>query len=60
MCGSGTTLVAAARLGRHFIGGDASALAIETTSRRLDDASIAYRLLEGLPQAPAANAEATR
>jgi site-specific DNA-methyltransferase (adenine-specific) len=43
MCGSGTTLVAAARLGRTFIGGDMSPLAIETTSARLDRALIPYR-----------------
>lgn len=35
MCGSGTTLVVAARLGRTFIGSDSSALAIRTTSKRL-------------------------
>jgi site-specific DNA-methyltransferase (adenine-specific) len=34
-CGSGTTLVAAARLGRAFVGCDVGALAIETTNRRL-------------------------
>ena len=31
MCGSGTTLVVAARLGRRFVGGDTSDVAIETT-----------------------------
>ncbi|MET0595213.1 MAG: DNA methyltransferase [Polyangiaceae bacterium] len=46
MCGSGTTLAVAARLGRQFIGGDASPLAIETTTRRLDRAGVAYRLTE--------------
>jgi site-specific DNA-methyltransferase (adenine-specific) len=35
MCGSGTTLVAAARLGRRFLGSDQSPVAIETTTRRL-------------------------
>jgi site-specific DNA-methyltransferase (adenine-specific) len=35
-CGSGTTLVAASRLGRSFAGGDIGDLAIETTSRRLE------------------------
>jgi site-specific DNA-methyltransferase (adenine-specific) len=35
MCGSGTTLVAAARLGRRFVGGDLSPLAFEIASRRL-------------------------
>lgn len=44
MCGSGTTLVAAARLGRRFIGGDRSQLAIETTSRRLAAEGIPFSL----------------
>ena len=35
MCGSGTTLVAAARLGRRFVGADRSPAAIEITSKRL-------------------------
>jgi site-specific DNA-methyltransferase (adenine-specific) len=35
MCGSGTTLVAAARLGRRFVGADQSAAAIEIASKRL-------------------------
>ncbi|EYF05956.1 DNA-methyltransferase [Chondromyces apiculatus] len=35
MCGSGTTLVAAARLGRRFVGGDRSALAFATATDRL-------------------------
>ena len=34
-CGSGTTLVAAARLGRAFIGADVGRLAIEESARRL-------------------------
>lgn len=46
MCGSGTTLVVAARLGRRFIGGDASPLAVTTTSRRLDGAGVLYRRIE--------------
>jgi hypothetical protein len=37
-------LVVAARLDRRFIGGDASALAIETASRRLDGEGVTYRL----------------
>jgi site-specific DNA-methyltransferase (adenine-specific) len=45
MCGSGTTLVVAARLGRRFVGGDASELAIATTSRRLELAGVPYRLV---------------
>jgi site-specific DNA-methyltransferase (adenine-specific) len=43
MCGSGTTLVAAARLGRTFIGADLSPLAIETTISRLERAQIPFR-----------------
>lgn len=42
MCGSGTTLVAAARLGRRFVGADRSPLAIETTSRRLSAEAIPF------------------
>jgi len=45
MCGSGTTLVAAAKLGRRFVGGDASPLAIETTERRLRDGGIDFQRL---------------
>jgi site-specific DNA-methyltransferase (adenine-specific) len=45
MCGSGTTLVVAARLGRRFIGGDASAVAIATTSRRLELGRTPYELV---------------
>lgn len=36
MCGSGTTLAVAAKLGRHFVGGDREELAITTTTRRLE------------------------
>ena len=35
MCGSGTTLAVAHKLGRCFIGGDMGELAIETTAKRL-------------------------
>lgn len=35
MCGSGTTAVVAARLGRRFIAGDRSALAVGIASKRL-------------------------
>ncbi len=42
MCGSGTTLVAAARNGRAFIGGDASPLAIRTTKMRLGAEGIVF------------------
>jgi len=42
MCGSGTTLAVAARLGRRFVGSDASHVAIETTRKRLDAAGVPY------------------
>jgi len=42
MCGSGTTLAAAARLGRRFVGGDASPLAIATATQRLEGLGIAF------------------
>jgi site-specific DNA-methyltransferase (adenine-specific) len=40
--GSGTTLVAAASLGRRFVGCDTSPLAIATARRRLDDEGIVF------------------
>ncbi|WP_437958168.1 site-specific DNA-methyltransferase [Sorangium sp. So ce119] len=46
MCGSGTTLVAAARLGRRFVGGDRSQLAFATFRERLDREAIAYSVIE--------------
>jgi site-specific DNA-methyltransferase (adenine-specific) len=45
-CGSGTTLMAAAALGRRFVGCDVGKLAITTTKRRLDEAGVAYELVE--------------
>ncbi len=45
MCGSGTTLAVAARLGRRFVGGDREALAIETTSRRLTSQGARFTLV---------------
>lgn len=42
MCGSGTTLVAAARLGRRFVGADRSPAAVEITSKRLAAEGIAF------------------
>ncbi|MRG92286.1 DNA-methyltransferase [Polyangium spumosum] len=35
MCGSGTTLIAASKLGRRFVGGDVSHLAVDISARRL-------------------------
>jgi site-specific DNA-methyltransferase (adenine-specific) len=43
-CGSGTTLVAATRLGRTFAGCDVGQLAIETTRRRLDTEGATYEV----------------
>lgn len=43
-CGSGTTLVAAAALGRRFAGCDVGRLAIETTTRRLEAESAPFEL----------------
>jgi site-specific DNA-methyltransferase (adenine-specific) len=43
-CGSGTTLVAAAKLERRFVGCDAGELAVETSARRLEAAGIAFDL----------------
>lgn len=45
MCGSGTALVAAAALGRRFVGADESKLAVTTARKRLDAASIPYLTL---------------
>ena len=42
-CGSGTTLVAAARAERSFAGSDIGELAITTTQKRLAEAGITYR-----------------
>jgi site-specific DNA-methyltransferase (adenine-specific) len=41
-CGSGTTLVAAHRAGRRFVGGDIGALAIKTTAKRLAEQKIPF------------------
>jgi site-specific DNA-methyltransferase (adenine-specific) len=43
-CGSGTTLVAAAKLGRRFAGCDRGAPAIETTTERLRAGGIPFEL----------------
>jgi site-specific DNA-methyltransferase (adenine-specific) len=43
-CGSGTSLVAAARLGRSFVGADVGALAVETTERRLRAEGVAFEV----------------
>ncbi len=43
-CGSGTTLLAAAALGRPFVGCDVGALAIRTTAKRLAESGVAFEL----------------
>jgi site-specific DNA-methyltransferase (adenine-specific) len=48
MCGSGTTLVAAARLGRRFIGADRSPVAFSTAQERLAREQVAF-LVHGVP-----------
>ncbi|AKT37015.1 DNA-methyltransferase [Chondromyces crocatus] len=45
MCGSGTSLVAAARLGRRFVGGDRGELAFETTRARLSRESVPVEIV---------------
>jgi site-specific DNA-methyltransferase (adenine-specific) len=42
MCGSGTTLAVAAKLGRRFVGGDRSPLAIEVASKRLAEQGVVF------------------
>ncbi len=49
-CGSGTSLAAAAKLGRLFTGCDVGALAIETTSRRLEAQGAAFELRVPSPE----------
>ncbi|WP_394847949.1 site-specific DNA-methyltransferase [Pendulispora brunnea] len=46
-CGSGTTLHAAATLGRRAVGSDMSELAIATTRQRLSDANISVTVQDG-------------
>jgi site-specific DNA-methyltransferase (adenine-specific) len=48
MCGSGTTLVAAARLGRRFVGSDQSDVAVEITAKRLAEQKISFSWLGGV------------
>jgi site-specific DNA-methyltransferase (adenine-specific) len=45
MCGSGTTLAVAARLGRRFAGGDREPLAVEIASRRLAGQGVEFSVL---------------
>jgi site-specific DNA-methyltransferase (adenine-specific) len=45
MCGSGTTAAVAARLGRRFVAGDRSELAVSTTAKRLGAQGAAFEML---------------
>jgi site-specific DNA-methyltransferase (adenine-specific) len=45
-CGSGTTLVCAARLGRRAVGCDVGERAIATTTARLEAAGVAPKLVD--------------
>ena len=56
MCGSGTTAAVAARLGRRFVAGDRSALAVEITEKRLLAQGAAFARLP-LPERAAASAD---
>ena len=49
MCGSGTTAAVAARLGRRFVAGDSSALAVEVTERRLAAQGAVFSRLSAAP-----------
>ena len=51
MCGSGTTLAVAARLGRRFAGGDREPLAVEIASRRLAGQGVGFSVLAPPPRA---------
>jgi site-specific DNA-methyltransferase (adenine-specific) len=42
MCGSGTTLAVAARLGRSFVGGDVSPIALGIARKRLRQAGVLF------------------
>jgi len=55
MCGSGTTLVMASRLGRRFVGGDISHLALEITAKRLTANKISYSVEGGVSSFPEKN-----
>jgi site-specific DNA-methyltransferase (adenine-specific) len=46
-CGSGTSLVAAAKLGRPFVGSDSGELAMEASARRLDAEGIRFEARVG-------------
>jgi site-specific DNA-methyltransferase (adenine-specific) len=46
MCGSGTTAAVAARLGRRFVAGDASPLAVEVSEKRLAAQGAVFTFLD--------------
>ncbi len=58
-CGSGTSLAAAAKLGRHFTGSDVGPLAIETTARRLEQQGAPFELRVGSERCPPATKRAS-
>ena len=45
MCGSGTTLAVAGKLGRRFMGGDRGDVAFRVSRRRLTEANLSFRVL---------------
>jgi site-specific DNA-methyltransferase (adenine-specific) len=51
-CGSGTTLVAAAQLGRSFVGCDVGEMALDVTSRRLEGEGIRFEVRIESPPCP--------
>ena len=60
-CGSGTTLVAASKLGRRFVGSDVGDLAIETTGERLRAEGIPFELRVDSPTCkPTARRDSSR
>ncbi|MFW5739496.1 MAG: DNA-methyltransferase [Myxococcota bacterium] len=46
MCGSGTTLVMAAKLGRRFVGSDISPVAVELATKRLERAGAPFATID--------------
>jgi site-specific DNA-methyltransferase (adenine-specific) len=60
-CGSGTTLVAAAKLGRSFTGCDRGELAIETSAKRLRQEGVSFEeRLDSVPCQPVKTRASTR
>ena len=55
MCGSGTTLVVAGKLGRKFVGGDVSEVAIGVAVKRLTAEKVPFSLVDGVVFFPKKN-----